>query len=218
LIACLKRHYLNATFGEAGSGKESKQQLRNSWDIVLLDLLLPDASGLDLLAFIKGTLPGTKVIVLTGTEERDYGIAALSQGADGFVTKNASCTQVVNAIDRVLAGGRYFSHSLADLLLNVHTRRSHTRDGLSGRELDILRFVGRGLSGPEIADSLHLSARTVETYRGRVCKKLGVKNVAGLIRFAVARELNSPMLRAQERVMLDPSASQEPVGIAPFEL
>jgi DNA-binding NarL/FixJ family response regulator len=196
LIACLKRHYLDATFGEAGSGKEARQQLRCSWDIVLLDLLLPDASGLDLLSCVKSALPDTKVIVLTGTEECDYGIAALTQGADGFITKNASCAQVVNAIDRVLAGGRYFSQSLADLLLNVHTRRGRTRDVLSGREQDILHFVGRGLSGPEIADSLHLSPRTVETYRARVCKKLGVKNVAGLVRFAVTRELNSPTLRA----------------------
>jgi two-component system NarL family response regulator len=163
---------------------------------VLLDLLLPDASGLDLLSCVKSALPDTKVIVLTGTEECDYGIAALTQGADGFITKNASCAQVVNAIDRVLAGGRYFSQSLADLLLNVHTRRGRTRDVLSGREQDILHFVGRGLSGPEIADSLHLSPRTVETYRARVCKKLGVKNVAGLVRFAVTRELNSPTLRA----------------------
>jgi len=196
LIACLKRHYLDATFGEAGSGNEARQQLRNSWDIVLLDLLLPDASGLDLLSCVKSALPDTKVIVLTGTEECDYGIAALTQGAAGFVTKTASCAQVVNAIDRVLAGGRYFSQSLADLLLNVHTRRGRTRDVLSGREQDILHFVGRGLSGPEIADSLHLSPRTVETYRARVCKKLGVKNVAGLVRFAVTRELNSPTLRA----------------------
>src|SRR5580693_2308107 len=148
LIACLKRHYLSVTFGEAGSGKEAKQQFRNSWDIVLLDLLLPDASGLDLLPCVKSALPDAKVIILTGTEERDYGIAALTQGADGFVTKNSSCAQVVDAIDRVIVGGRYFSQSLADILLNVHTCRSRTRDGLSGRELDILHFVGRGWSGP----------------------------------------------------------------------
>jgi DNA-binding NarL/FixJ family response regulator len=158
--------------------------------------LLPDASGLDLLSCIKSALPDGKVVVLTGTEECDYGIAALTQGADGFVTKNASCAEVVNVIDRVLVGGRYFSQALADLLLNAHTRRGRTRDALSSRELDILHFVGRGLSGPEIADSLHLSPRTVETYRARVCKKVGVKNVAGLIRFAVARERNSPVLRA----------------------
>ena len=194
LIDCLKRHYSDAVFGEAGSGQEAKQKLRGWWDVVLLDLLLPDASGLDLLSYVKSALPDAKIIVLTSTNECDYGIAALSVGADGFVTKNASYTQIVNAIDRVLAGGRYFSQSLAELLLSAHTRRSPTDKVLSGRELDILHFVGRGLSGPEIADSLNLSPRTVETYRNRVCKKLGVKNRAGLIRLAVARELNSHLM------------------------
>jgi DNA-binding NarL/FixJ family response regulator len=191
LIECLKRHYSDTVFGEAGSGKEAKQQLRSSWDVVLLDLLLPDATGLDLLAYVKGVLPAAKVIVLTGTNECDYGVAALVEGADGFVTKNASYSQVLHSIDYALAGGRYVSQSLAELLLNVHTHRNSTGNILSRRELDILHFVGRGFSGPEIADSLHLSPRTVETYRARVCKKLGVKNSAGLIRFAVARELNS---------------------------
>jgi DNA-binding NarL/FixJ family response regulator len=191
VVACLTRHYSDAIFGQAGSAREAGQLLRNSWNIVLLDLFLPDSSGLDLLSTIKCVLPDAKVIVLTGTEECDYGIAALTEGADGFVTKNASCAQVVSAINRVLAGGRYFSQSLADRLLNQQTGRHHVGIvDLSGRERDIVHFVGRGLSSLEIADRLHISPRTVETYRARVCKKLGVKNTAGIVRFAVTRELS----------------------------
>jgi DNA-binding NarL/FixJ family response regulator len=198
LIECLKRHYADAVFGEAASAKEARSHRRSSWDIVLLDLLLPDASGLDLLSYLKSALPSAKIIILTGTDERDYGIAALLEGADGFVSKSASYTQIVQAIDHVRTGGRYFSQALAELLLNLHTRRSPNRALLSGRELDILQFVGRGLSSPEIADSLHLSPRTVETYRARVCKKLGVKKSAGLIRFAVSQELGSRIRDSHE--------------------
>jgi DNA-binding NarL/FixJ family response regulator len=190
LIECLKRQYSDTVFGEAGSGQEAKVHSRSSWDIVLLDLMLPDTSGLDLLSYLKSTLPAAKVIVLTSTRECDYGIPALSQGAHGFLTKSASFNEIVKAIDYVRAGGRYFSQSLAEQLLKVHNYRTHAGNVLSGRELDILAFMGRGLSGPEIARSLHLSPRTVETYRARVCKKLGIRNSAGLIRFAVAQELN----------------------------
>jgi two-component system invasion response regulator UvrY len=191
VVLCLKRHYPDAAFEVAESIQAAKVRLRSPWDIVLLDLLLPDGSGFDLLSYIKRFFVETKVIVLTGTAEQDYGLAALYEGADAFVTKQASMTDLVRAIDCALVGRRYFSPSMAERVLDAHTHSRNRNDSLSSRELDILHFVGQGFSAPRIAQALNLSSRTVETYRSRIYRKLALSSKADLIRYAVARELNT---------------------------
>jgi two-component system invasion response regulator UvrY len=198
LIGCLTRHYVDWVFGEAESVQDAKLQLQNPWDVVLLDLLLPDGSGFDLLSYIKSSHPQTKVIVVTCTAEQDYGIATLSEGAAAFITKQASYSEVVRAIDLALAGRRYLSQSMVEQVRGIRTRFRNGDAFLSTRELDIVHFVGQGFAASQIAVALNLSPRTVETYRSRICRKLALKGKAGLIRYAVAREMN-PWASARAR-------------------
>ena len=189
IIECLKREFLDSIFGEADSTREAKLRMRSSWDVVLLDLALPDGTGFSLLAQIKSATPASKVIVLTAANEADFGLPALRAGADGFVMKTGSISDLVKAIRSVIEGRRYFSETLIERLLNATSRGERITSKFSARELDTLRLTAEGLSTGEIGNCLNISAKTVETYRARICQKLEIHGFASFVRFAMLNQM-----------------------------
>jgi DNA-binding NarL/FixJ family response regulator len=188
IIECLNREFVKSVFGEAESVREAIAQLRASWDVVLLDLGLPDGSGFNFLEQTKRDYPATKVVVLTAFTENDCGVPALQLGADGFVMKTAPFSDLAKAIRAVTEGRRYFSQALIERVLSATSHRVKIASKFSARELDTLRLTAEGLSTGEIGHNLNISAKTVETYRTRICQKLEIHGFASFVRFAILNQ------------------------------
>lgn len=181
-----------AEFGEAGSAREALELVvSNSWDVILLDIELPDRDGLDLLQDLRLAAPHLPVLILSGQPERDYGVQALKAGAAGFVAKTELATVLVDAIQKVRARGRHVSPALAERLahsLDPAARRP-LHDQLSAREFQILASLAKGQTVGDIAAQLSLSVKTVSTYRARLLQKMGMKSNAELMRYALQHGL-----------------------------
>lgn len=175
--------------GEAESRAEALDVVtRRQPHLVILDLSLKDAFGLDLIRDLRACQPGLRVLVLTMHESALYAERALRAGAAGYLTKRDATTRVLTAIRQVLAGGVYLSESLAGRVVKHLTGAAPgvpTLERLSDRELEVLRRLGGGENTREIAEALHLDMRTVETYRARIKTKLDLKNGQELLRFAI---------------------------------
>jgi two-component system invasion response regulator UvrY len=192
LKALLSEQFPEAAFGEASDAREALEQLRkHAWDVALLDITLPGKSGLDLLKELKIEWPGLPVLVLSGHTEDQFAVRVLKAGAGGYVAKESTSEELPKAISKILAGGRYVSPALAEkLALGVNkdpTRTPH--EALSDREYDVMSRIGLGKTVTEIAAELSLSAKTISTYRTRVLEKLGVKNSAEIVQYALRNGL-----------------------------
>lgn len=177
-----------ALAAEAASGGEALKQLRArnfDLDIVLLDIGLPDQSGLALLAQIRREAPQLPVLVLSSYSENEFARQVLSDGARGYVAKGADAKTITDAIRLVASGGSYLSPSAIELL-TARGRRSGDVQ-LSARENEILLLLASGKGLTEIGRELNLSAKTVSTYRARILDKTGLNSNADLTRYALAR-------------------------------
>ncbi|MGE3842473.1 MAG: response regulator [Vicinamibacterales bacterium] len=162
------------------------------WDIVVLDISLPDRDGLDALKEIKRAKPDVPVLMLSLYPEGQYARRALRAGASGYLTKDSAPEELTIAIRRILRGGRYVSSALAEQLAADLSQPTADRPGperLSDRELEVLRLIGRGETPTQVAQRLGLSVKTVSTYRTRLLEKLEMQTTADLIRFAVDEHL-----------------------------
>lgn len=177
---------------EAKNSQEALSCLpKRKWDAILLDLNLPDRNGLDLLKDLRISAPRSPILVLSGRPEEEVGQLAMEGGAAGFITKSASVEEIKLALNRVIAGKKYISTELAAAIFSRPGDRldQPPHQLLSIREFDVLRLLGLGFTPTEISRKLMVSIKTVSTYRVRVLEKLGLKNTAGLIRYAVIRQL-----------------------------
>lgn len=165
----------------------------SSWDVVFLDIDLPDRSGLDLLSDFRSIAPQTPVLVLSGMLEEEFGERALEAGAAGFLHKLSMMDEILTAVRRVCAGKKYISPDLAARLmekrLNACPKAGH--DALSTREFEVLRLLGKGRTVSEVAALLNISAKTVSTYRTRVLEKLGLTTTAEIIRYTLQHRLDN---------------------------
>jgi two-component system, NarL family, invasion response regulator UvrY len=174
--------------GEAGTGKETLDMLRTAkWDLVILDIGMPDRSGLDVLRHIRSVHPGTKVLVISGYPERQYALNVLRAGASGFLAKTSAADDLLKAVNAVLQGRRYVSATLAELLLSDIDGGSdkpiHSK--LSEREFQIFTKLASGQAVSEIANELCLSVKTVSTYRTRILEKMSLRTNADLTSYAL---------------------------------
>jgi two-component system invasion response regulator UvrY len=188
----LRHHFDGCIVEEAASAGEAMAKLpAGPWNAVLLDIDLPDRSGVDLLRDVKDLAPGAPVLVLSGLCEEEFGHRALKAGAAGFVPKASPTEEIITAIGRILEGRKYISADLAEKLLGEAltggTQAPH--QSLSDREFEVLRLLGRGRSVSQIAVELGLSVKTVSTYRSRILEKLGASSTAELIRYAVEHRI-----------------------------
>jgi DNA-binding NarL/FixJ family response regulator len=177
-----------------GDGREAVQQARDATpDVVLMDLSMPELNGADATRAILQRDPKCRVIVLSMYAQREYVRRALKAGAAGYVVKRSAAKEVVEAIRAVHAGQRYLSPRVADVVLEDYTddKADDPLARLSAREREVLQLLAEGRTGAEIATRLSLSQKTVETYRARLVEKLGIRDLAGLVRFAIQRGLVS---------------------------
>lgn len=180
--------------GEASTADELFRLLAGApVDVVLLDVSMPGSNFVETLRDLRERHPSIKVLVLSVHPEDQWAVRALRAGAAGYLTKDHSPEQLVEAIRRVARGGKYVSATLAERLATVidngQARAPHER--LSDREFQVLRALGSGLAVKEAAVSLQLSAKTVSTYRARLMEKMGLKTNADLVRYVVEHGLMS---------------------------
>ena len=178
--------------GEAGSGAEALELIRNGeWDVLLLDIAMPDMTGIDVLKRLRHDKPDLPVLILSIYPEEQYAISMLRAGASGYMTKESAPEQLEQAIRKVAAGHRYVSPTLAELLaLEVGGdmgRPAH--EALSQREFQIFSKLAAGRAVSEIATELFLSVKTISTYRARILEKMAMKNNAELTYYAVKNHL-----------------------------
>lgn len=181
--------------GEAGSAQEAVFQARAvKPDVILLDLVMPERTGLDVLPQLKHENPETKVLVLSMQDEPRYVREAFAAGATGYVLKEAADTEVVAAVREVAAGGRYVNPELGARLVaaDAEAARLSDEDPLSDREREVLRLLALGHTNQEIAKELYISVRTAETHRAHIMQKLRLQTRADLVAYALERGFLEP--------------------------
>ena len=178
--------------GEAGSGREAIFQNRSlKPDVILLDVVMPDQSGLEVIPTLLHERPEAKVLVLSMQDDPQYVRQAFAAGASGYVLKEAADTEVVAAVREVAKGGRYVHPELGARLVAAETEaaRRAEEDPLSDREREVLRLLALGHTNQEIAKQLYISVRTAETHRAHIMQKLRLSSRAELVRHALAHGL-----------------------------
>lgn len=181
-----------AVLGEAENAQEALKHIRASnWDIAILDITMPGQSGMDVLKEIKQLRPKLPVLVLSMHPEDQFAVRVLKAGASGYMTKEKAPEELVQAIKEVVQGGRYVSLSLAKKLAFDLATHSDIppHETLSDREYEVLRMIASGKRVKEIAKTLHLSVKTVSTYRARILDKMQMKSTVELIRYTLKNRL-----------------------------
>ena len=192
LKALLAEEFPQAEFGAAGNVPQARQLIvPQEWNLVLLDINLPGGSGLELLPELQSLRPAAAVLVLSSYPEEEFAVRAFKLGAAGYLTKASVADEMLIAVRKVLAGGKYVSAVLAEKLATAlgSGRATAPHETLSARELEVLRLVATGRTLKEIAADLSLSAKTIGTYRSRVSEKLGLATNVELARYALKHRL-----------------------------
>jgi DNA-binding NarL/FixJ family response regulator len=181
-----------AVADEAGTGREALHKAINGdFDVLLLDISMPERSGFDILKDLKNLKPDLPVLMLTMHPEDKYAVRVLKAGASGYMTKKNAPDELVAAIRKVLEGGRYVSPSLAEKIAFELQEGAEKppHELLSDREYQVMCLIATGKSMSGIAEELSLSINTVSTYRARILEKMRLKNTAELIHYAIANNL-----------------------------
>ena len=181
-----------AVAGEAGGAYEALDQVRaGGVDVVLLDIALPDMNGIETLRAIKQIRPSLPVLVLSIYEEEIYAVRAMKEGASGYLTKGSVSQELVAAVRKVGSGERYITASLADKLAVAVSLGSEkpAHVALSLREFEVMRFIARGKTLRAISEALHLSPKTITTYRSRILEKMKVDSNEALTQYAIRNRL-----------------------------
>jgi two-component system invasion response regulator UvrY len=169
--------------GEAGSAEETLAMIqRDKPDVLLLNTAMPDHSGFDVLVEIRHIETGPLVVVLAPHSDASYAARALAKGAHGYVSMSAEPNELVDAIRAVHGGEQVIPAGVGELLAGGD---GHPASALTAREQQVMELLGRGFTNHEIAEHLNISIKTVDTHRGHVLKKLGLRNNSQLTRFAV---------------------------------
>lgn len=176
---------------EVGSGSEALARLRgHRWDLMILDLSLPDGSGLDVLERARETQSRLPVLILSIHTAEQFARRAIAAGAAGYLTKDTADSELVTAVTRITRGATYFGPALLeDVALRLHPDNDRPERRLSDREYDVFCLIARGKPVSLIATELGLSVKTVSTYRRRILQKMDMLSNAELCRYALSRSL-----------------------------
>lgn len=178
--------------GEAASGTEALSLIRqNSYDVVVLDISMPDKNGIDTLHDLKHIAPDLPVLVLSGYAEEQYALNLMRSGCHGYLSKNADSDEIIKAIKKIASGKKYISSELAELMTSElsHPSDKQLHEMLSEREFQVFFKLASGLSPTEIAEQLNISIKTVSTYRSRIMEKMCLKTNADLTYYAIKHAL-----------------------------
>ncbi len=184
---------------ECSNGEELLTGMKhNTIDIVLLDLEMPVLNGIDAMKRIREEFPQVKVIVLSMHSEEKYIVHLMELGANGYVLKTAEPDEIENAVRSVSTSGYHFSEMVSRVMLHGLVKKDKIKptfsdvDPLTERELDVLRLICQELTTTEIAGKLFLSPRTVEGYRNNILQKIGARNTAGIVVYAMSKGIYTP--------------------------
>lgn len=182
--------------GEATNGRDAvKLAARLRPDIVIMDIAMPELNGIEAAKQIRDNCPSSRVIMLSMHSSTEHIYRSLKAGARGYLLKESAGVEVVNAVKTVFNGGRYLSEKISEKVIEDYLERYDDKEKanpielLSPRELEILQLVVEGRSSADIADTIFLSPKTVETYRSRLMQKLNVTDLPGLVKFAIKHGL-----------------------------
>ena len=177
--------------GEAVDGAQVLQQVRaEKWDVLVLDLNMPEPSGLDLIKSLVSEFPHVPILILSMYPEDQFAVRVLKAGASGYLTKDSAPELLVTAIRKVFAGGKYISSATAEAMaFELQGKRGELSTALSDREFQVLRMMASGKTVSIIATDMGLSVKTISTYRARLLEKLHLKNNAELVRYAIEKNL-----------------------------
>lgn len=192
LVRILADAFHKATFGEAQSAPELIGMLaQEPWNVVILDLSMPGGDGLETLKQIKHSYPDLPVLILSMYPEDQYAVRTLKAGAAGYLTKESASSELVNAVNKVLSGGKYINAEVAEsLLLQLKTDSEKLpHESLSDREYQVLTLLASGKQVGQIAQELGLSVKTVSTYRARILEKMKMTTNAELMYYAMQNKL-----------------------------
>lgn len=179
-----------------GNGAEVQEVMRQQEvDLILMDIDMGETSGVEITAEIKKQYPEVKILTLSMHGEKNYILKMLEAGANGYILKNAGKEEMVNAIQTAAEGNTYFSSQVSAKLLEHlsnpggTSKKKQEDTPLTDREVEVLILIAEEYSNPEIAEKLFISVRTVDTHRRNLLDKLGVKNTAGLVKYAIQKGL-----------------------------
>ena len=194
----LRSHPGFSIVAEASNGEEAVRLAQEHQpDIAILDISMPRLDGIEATKIIKQNLPEIRVIILTVHEDEEYAYQVLKAGASGYVLKNASKKEIFEAIESALSGDRFFSRGISKIIVDGFVKRANdqvqgegkghapTAQKLTERETEVLQYIAQGYTNRQIADTLNLSFRTVNTHRANIMQKLDIHDTAGLVRHAI---------------------------------
>ena len=193
--ALLKEAKNIVVVAEAGDGEEAFQNLKKQKvDVILMDISMPVRNGVETTKLIKSKSPEVKVLALTMYDDDHYVVDMLDAGASGYLLKNTGRAELINAIQTVAAGDSYLSKEASDRLVahiirsrNSIAKKNDDEIPITQREMQVLKLIAQELSSKEIAQMLFISQRTVDTHRGNLLLKLGLKNTASLVNYAISK-------------------------------
>lgn len=188
----LSEHFTGALFEDAESGWEAVETARGGeWDLLILDISLPDKNGLDVLKELRHFCPKLPVLMLSMYPEEQFGVRALRAGAAGYLTKKTSAADLVAAVKKLLTGGKYVSPSLAEKLAGEIGNASDLapHELLSDREFQVFRLLATGKTVTAIAHKLGLSVPTISTHRARILDKMGLKENSDLVQYGIVNRI-----------------------------
>ena len=178
--------------GEAASGSEALKLVRaNKYDIIVLDISMPDKNGVDTMHDLKHVAPDLPVLILSGYAEAQYALNLIRSGCKGYLSKGADSSEIIKAIKTIANGKRYISAELAELMTDQlsHPSEKQLHESLSHREFQVFFKLSSGLSPTEIGNELNISTKTVSTYRMRILEKMSLKTNADLTYYAIKNGL-----------------------------
>jgi DNA-binding NarL/FixJ family response regulator len=189
--AILEDAIASVLVAEADDGERALVMLgADAYDAAVLDLSMPGRSGIELLGEIKHRHPALPVLIMSLHGEEQFAVRALRAGAAGYLTKSSAPEHLVAAVTKIVRGGRYITETLAERLADAGDRGAGApHEALSDREFEVMRGIASGKTVSEIAEEMHLSVKTVSTYRVRLLDKMGLSSNAEVVRYAIERGL-----------------------------
>jgi DNA-binding NarL/FixJ family response regulator len=183
---------------EAASYNELREKLKlQNPDIIVMDISLPEMSGIEITKLLNETYPNLKVLILSMYTGEDFIFNAIKAGAKGYLPKNTTRKEIIDAIHSIYENNEYYSESISNVILKSYVQKAKTsdvpsersEDKLSSREIEILKYFAGGMSNQEIADKLFISIRTVESHKNHIMQKLELKSTVELIKYAIKNKI-----------------------------